>query len=282
MRTHHVVYSSDKKEGNRSLIPSKKEKNQRTDDHYRFVCSLLNLVSKDNVETWVNCLSSFHTRHTKSKLINDVPDWLKNVLQNFGYTDIYFHNYDKSGYELKNVICHKQGEGEKIILLCAHFDCIMEDINNFKDRAPGADDNASGVCAVLEIARILCQLKLAYSIQYVFFSGEEQGQWGSKSYARYVKDNNVNLYRLINLDMVGRPESENRIIIERDLGNVVSDNDADSQRFGETLEQAAVDYTNMQVLLGPIYDSDYMPFEAEGYVVAGFYDGGQIYDTNHS
>ena len=132
------------------------------------------------------------------------------MLQNFGYTDVYFHNYNESGYELKNVICQKQGASGKIILLCAHFDSRMEDINNFMERAPGADDNPSGVCAVLEIARILCQLRLEYSIQYVFFSGEEQGRWGSKSYARYVKDNNVNLYRLINLDMVARPESFTR------------------------------------------------------------------------
>jgi Zn-dependent M28 family amino/carboxypeptidase len=129
------------------LIPSKKRKNQRTDDHYRLVCSLLNLVSRNNVETLVDNLSSF--RHTKSKFINDAAVWLKNVLQNFGYKNVYFHNYNESGYELKNVICHKQGESDKIILLCAHFDSIMEEINNFKDRAPGADDNASGVCAVL-------------------------------------------------------------------------------------------------------------------------------------
>jgi len=46
------------------------------------------------------------------------------------------------------------------------------------------------------------------------------------------------------------------------LRNAVTGNDQDSQRFGEIMEQAAVDYTDLQVMLGPIYDSDYMPFEA--------------------
>ena len=46
-------------------------------------------------------------------------------------------------------------------------------------------------------------------------------------------------------------------------------------------EQAAVDYTDLQVMLGPIYDSDYMPFEALGYVVAGLYDGGAIDQNTH-
>ncbi|HEY6166350.1 MAG TPA: hypothetical protein VIW25_15745 [Nitrososphaeraceae archaeon] len=46
------------------------------------------------------------------------------------------------------------------------------------------------------------------------------------------------------------------------MGNAVTGNDQDSQRFGEIMEQAAVDYTDLQVMLGPTYDSDYMPFEA--------------------
>ena len=124
----------------------------------------------------------------------------------------------------------------------------MEDITNFNDRAPGADDNASGVCSLLEIARILYNIRLQVSIQFVFFSGEEQGQWGSKSYVSYVRDNNINLYRLINIDMVGQPGlGNNCIIVERDHGNSISNNDKDSQCFGEKLEQAAVDYTDFQV-----------------------------------
>ena len=44
----------------------------------------------------------------------------------------------------------------------------------------------------------------------------------------------------------------------------------------------ALDYTDLQVVFGPIYDSDYMPFEALGYVVVGIYDGGQVSTTYHS
>jgi Zn-dependent M28 family amino/carboxypeptidase len=44
---------------------------------------------------------------------------------------------------------------------------------------------------------------LQQSIQFVFFSGEEQGQWGSRNYAQYLNENKTELHRLINLDMVG-------------------------------------------------------------------------------
>ena len=92
----------------------------------------------------------------------------------------------------------------------------------------------------LETSRILYEVDSEDSVQFVFFSGEEQGLWGSKHYAQYLKDSNVNLHRLINLDMVGYPPSGKLIIvIERDMGNAVTGNDQDSQRFGEIMEQTS-------------------------------------------
>jgi len=124
---------------------------------------------------------------------------------------------------------------------------------------------------------------LQESIEFVFFSGEEQGQWGTKHYAQYIQENKVDLNWLINLDMVGSPPSnQKRVIIERDMGNKVSNNDGDSQVFGEYMKQMAAKYTDLQAAFGHIYDSDYMPFEALGYVVTGLYDDGQISTTYHS
>lgn len=59
----------------------------------------------------------------------------------------------------------------------------MEDIDNITARAPGADDSANGVSALLEVARILSNVSLHHSIIFVLFSGEEQDKWGSTYYA---------------------------------------------------------------------------------------------------
>lgn len=255
------------------------------DQHNPFFTSLLSLVSLDNIQKWINDLSSFHSRHSKSKYINQVAEWIKSLLLSFGYTNVYFHHYLKEGLELRNVICHKRGiTDRRVLLICAHYDSIMEDINNPDGRSPGANDNASGVSVVLELARILFNTKLVDSVQFVFFSGEEQGLWGSKKYAEEIKQNNVNLHRIINLDMVGNPppSQKEKIIIEIDMGNQVSSNDKDSQDFGRFIEQMAIDHTNLQVMFGPIYNSDYMPFEAYGYVVAGLYDRGESNPGHHS
>jgi Zn-dependent M28 family amino/carboxypeptidase len=78
----------------------------------------------------------------------------------------------------------------------------MENYLDYYSKAPGANDNASGVSAILEIARILYNKKLDYDLQFVFFSGEEQNLLGSEQYAKFIRKNNLNLHRLINLDMI--------------------------------------------------------------------------------
>jgi len=154
----------------------------------------------------------------------------------------------------------------------------MENLKDSTSRAPGANDNASGVSAIIEIARVLFNEKLEHSLQFVFFSGEEQGLLGSKNYAKYIKDNGINLYRLINLDMIGYPHpNPGTVIIERDNNpdpshNAVKENDDKSIEFGEVMKEMT-SYTDLQFQLDSMYDSDYEPFEAEGYVVVGAYDG---------
>lgn len=255
-----------------------------------FIQSQLELVSRQNISDWIEHLSSFHNRHSKSSNIYEVGKWLKNELDKLGYTEnenIKIHLYQEEGFNLENVICTKSGESRKILLICAHYDTILN--NNFEDtvsRAPGADDNASGVASILEIARILFPLETKYDIQFVFFSGEEQGLWGSKHYANYLKIKNVDIRLLINLDMCGETgylSTNNTTNIDIDNGQtgVISSNNEASQLFGLTMEQMAKTYTNLNVEFDPIDASDYMPFEARGYVCIGAYDGSAISSNPH-
>ena len=244
---------------------------------------LLNQVSRVNIASWINTISSFHTRHTKSDSINDVANWLKQELNRLHYKNVWFHEYPHDGYQLKNVICQTLAGEDKTILICAHYDSIMEDTNNSEERAPGANDNASGMAAVLELSRILANSYLDYVVKFAFFSGEEQGLWGSNAYAKHIHQKKENMDMLINLDMVGRPPLDcNSVIIEKDEGNSVQENDRTSCHFGEIMRNMVSQYTNLRAIDGPIYDSDYMPFEALGYAVVGIYDDGQESPIHHS
>ncbi|HXT83346.1 MAG TPA: M28 family peptidase [Verrucomicrobiae bacterium] len=267
-------------------VPYPIEKSKKIDDEIE---SILKMVSTDTIKSWVLKLSSYHTRHSKSKYIHDIADWLRGEFVSMGYDDVDFHTYteniDGNNYNLQNVYCNKNGIKDKCILICAHYDSRMKILDDSESRAPGANDNASGVSAILEIARIVKNHRLEYPLQFVLFSGEEQGLLGSKHYAKFVKDNNVNIYRLINLDMIAYPAfNPGKIIIELDNNNKpehnqVKENDQDSIEFGKEMADMSV-YTDLQINLGSIYDSDYEPFEAEGFVVIGAYDGSAQEDQN--
>ncbi|MBN9337693.1 MAG: M20/M25/M40 family metallo-hydrolase, partial [Chryseobacterium sp.] len=70
----------------------------------------------------------------------------------------------------------------------------------------GADDNASGTAAVLELARMFSQNRTKENLNYIFalFSGEEDGLMGSKKLSETIKTTYPNTIFMINMDMVGR------------------------------------------------------------------------------
>jgi Zn-dependent M28 family amino/carboxypeptidase len=89
----------------------------------------------------------------------------------------------------------------------------MKNLSDSESRSPGANDNASGVSAILEIARVIRKQNFEYPVQFALFSGEEHGLLGSKRYVKFVKDHNISIYRLINLDMVGYPKMNPGMVI---------------------------------------------------------------------
>ena len=93
------------------------------------------------------------------------------------------NSFDKSPGKERNVIAELPGtDPHAVVLLGAHFDSW--------DTATGANDDGSGVAAVLEAARILKSLgvKTKATIRFAFFSGEEQACLGSRAYVEAYKD----------------------------------------------------------------------------------------------
>jgi Zn-dependent M28 family amino/carboxypeptidase len=92
---------------------------------------------------------------------------------------------------------------KRIFMIGGHLDSRVSDVMNAKDFAPGANDDGSGVGAVIESARILSQSKFPATIVFVAFSGEEQGLLGAKMLAEKAKNENWQLEALLNNDMIG-------------------------------------------------------------------------------
>jgi Iap family predicted aminopeptidase len=254
---------------------------------------VLKQVNSTKLKEYINFLSSFQTRHSKSYHIENVAHWLKSEFENICKGRVFFHNYTQSDqnqtYHLKNIICTSNSNINKqdlsysshynnTIIIGAHYDSRAKNINNTYARAPGADDNASGVSAVLELSRILSHINLKYNLQFVLFSGEEQGKLGSKSYVKYLDNNNqtkdIDLY--INFDMIGYPpvNESNKVVLEYDIGNKHLQNDKNSKAIALLIKQIAEKYTNLQAVLSKLENSDFIPFEAVGHTVIGIHDEG--------
>lgn len=261
---------------------------QKIEDNNLQIDSILDQVNSTKLKEYVDILSSFPTRNTKSNYIDKVAYWLKDELQNLCEGRVFFHNYTQTDqnqtFNLKNIICSKQSvsssssDYNKTIIIGAHYDSRAENINNTYARAPGADDNASGVSALLEIIRILSPLNLKYNLEFVLFSGEEQGLWGSEHYVKYIDKNNrtktIDLY--INFDMLGYTLSNetNKVVLEYDIGNKHVQNDKQSKTIGQFTKEIGSNYTNLEAVLSKLENSDFLSFEALGLTVIGIHDGG--------
>lgn len=138
-------------------------------------------------------------------------DYISEELKSYGY-EVLFQNYNYNGQDYKNIYIEIKGkkEPEKILLTGAHYDTVVG--------TPGADDNGSGVSALLELARLVSGKSFEKTIQMVFFTLEEPPCFhteymGSYIYARELKESGKNIEGMICLEMIGyfsnEPESQN-------------------------------------------------------------------------
>ncbi|MCD9855136.1 M20/M25/M40 family metallo-hydrolase [Epilithonimonas sp. JDS] len=146
----------------------------------------------------------------------------ENFIQNFEYNIKLNPHDDKTSTPVKgkNVIAVLNNEAERTIVIGAHYDHLglnehhnSTSANSEGQIHNGADDNASGSAAVLELARMFSQNKIKEKVNYIFalFSGEEDGLMGSKKMAETVKTQYPNTIFMINMDMVGRLSKDNNL-----------------------------------------------------------------------
>lgn len=120
-------------------------------------------------------------------------------------------NFDASKGVAYNIVGYIEGTDPKlkneVIILGAHYDHIGSAKADGDDViANGANDNASGTSAVMEFARYFGKTKAnKRSIIFALFSAEEMGLLGSKHLAKKLKEENLNLYAMLNFEMIGIP-----------------------------------------------------------------------------
>lgn len=137
--------------------------------------------------------------HKNIDQLNKTASYIFNEFSHYADT-VYFQNYRANGKEYKNVICLFGSSNPKTIVVGAHYDVC----NNQE----GADDNASGVVGLLELARLLKGKELTHRVEMVAYTLEEPpyfrtDKMGSYIHAKSLVDNKTDVYGMVCLEMIG-------------------------------------------------------------------------------
>ncbi len=182
-------------------------------------------VSASNIETIVRKLVTFETRHTLSDTLSTktgigaARNWIKAEMERYskesgGRLKVEFDTFIqpadgrriKVDATLKNVLAILPGTDaadDRVFIVSGHYDSRASDVLDAKIAAPGANDDASGTAATMEIARVMSKQKFNCTLIFVAMVGEEQGLYGASNLAKKAKELKWNVAGMITNDIVG-------------------------------------------------------------------------------
>lgn len=202
-------------------------------------------VSKDSLQSYIKKLVSFGTRNTLStqadpnRGIGAARKWVLSRFIEFGKQSngrltalIDTVTLQKDGRRvdttllLGNVMATLKGtdpNDKRIFIISGHLDNMRSNVMDRAGDAPGANDDASGVAAVMECTRIMSKNSFPATIIFVAVSGEEQGLLGANFMAEKAKKENWNIEGVLNNDIMGSNNSNETNIINNTKIRVFSE-----------------------------------------------------------
>ena len=291
--------------------------------------SMVKEVSADSLKSYITKMVSFGTRNTltsttdKNRGIGAARNW---VLSRFNtmakqsngrlsaMVDTTTYKADGRRVDrpinLGNVMATLKGtdpNDNRIFIISGHLDNMRGSPTDSIGDAPGANDDASGVAAVLECARIMSKNSYPATIIFVAVSGEEQGLLGAGYLAKKARSNNWNIEAVLNNDIMGSNNSNETNIIDNTKIRVFSEafaisdtgrkalairqlgleNDGKARQLARYVKEIGERYVdNLQVVM--IYRNDrflrggdHTPFVENNYAAVRFTEMNENYNHQH-
>jgi Zn-dependent M28 family amino/carboxypeptidase len=192
------------------------------------------------------------------------------------------------------------------VYFVAHYDSRATDVLDAVSDAPGANDDGSGVAALIEIARVLSTRRFDATIVLLAVAGEEQGLFGSRLHAAAARAANADITAVLSNDIVGDPSGPDgassrdaiRVFSEglpraapldeaRRIASLGGESDSPSRGLARFVaEVAALHHTRVQPRLVFRSDrflrgGDHLAFNEQGYAAVRFTDVFEKYDRQH-
>lgn len=286
-------------------------------------------ISRERIEQHVRKMVSFHTRHNLS--VQDNPEmgigaawnWIKSEMESYipssdGRLSVAFEEYAVGGegqripnvVKLKNVVATLKGTDptdDRIIVVSAHLDSRAALDNDNTSFAPGANDDGSGVAAILELIKIMSTRKFSATIVFMAVSGEEHGLYGSKHMALKAKDEKWNIIAMLNNDMIGNSSSSETLLNDNMRVRVFSEgvpayeteqmaalrkytsaeNDSKARQLARYIKETGERYVD-QLEVSLVFRNDrfgrggdHTPFCQEGFTAVRICEFNENYDRTH-
>ncbi|HEV8134099.1 MAG TPA: M28 family metallopeptidase [Pyrinomonadaceae bacterium] len=294
----------------------------------RTITNIVREIDAKNIERTIRQLVSFGTRNTLSEQndpkrgIGAARDWLyaeflKAAEASGGRMTVEKQSFEQpkaarvpQPTELTNIVATLKGtqpeSASRIYVVSGHYDSMCSSPTDGKCDAPGANDDASGTAAVLEVARVMSKYKFDATIVFMTVPGEEQGLLGATHYAEDAKQKAVNIDAMFTNDIIGNTLGGNGV---RDRGtvrvfsegvpsnetaaeatvrrSVGGENDSASRQLARFIKETGESYVpQMKVMLVYRRDrygrgGDHNPFLERGFPAVRFTEVNEEYKHQH-
>lgn len=205
---------------------------------------MISEISADSLKSYVYKLSSFETRHSFSSYtdpnrgIGAASNWVLSKFREWSAASNGRMTADLDPFvvpeggriareiTLKNVMATYRGSDpndDRVFVISGHIDTRGSSVMDSTVTAPGANDDASGVALVMELARIMSKQNFPATILFVAVSGEEQGLFGAHHLAQRAVDEKWNIVAMLNNDMVGNAVSSETNILDNTRVRIFSE-----------------------------------------------------------
>lgn len=292
--------------------------------------ALVKEISPANIEANIRRLVAFQTRHTLSDTkspdtgIGAARNWIKAEFERYsresgGRLEVAFDAFLQpptpprvlKEVEIVNVVATLRGRqpasAERVYVVSGHYDSRSLNPLLGEPYAPGANDDASGTAAVMELARVMAKYEFDATIVFMTVAAEEQGLLGAKHWAEQARKNGINVAGMFTNDIIGSSRAQDgrvedgvvRLFAEgvppgptlppEVLSQIRTggENDFPTRQLARAVREAALAYVpHMQVRV--IYrrdrflrGGDHSPFLDQGFAALRFTEPNEDYRHQH-
>ena len=284
-------------------------------------------ISPKRIEAHIRKLVSFGTRHTMSETesetrgIGAARRWIKAELERCGAGTPLTVAFDSHvapvsarisrPTEIVNVVATLPGtqaaSKDRVYVVSGHYDSRVTDVMNYTADAPGANDDASGTAATMELACVMSRHKFDATIVFMAVAAEEQGLIGARHFAEQARKNNVNIAGMFTNDIIGSSRADTgkvdnkqvrlfaqSIPATKEMSDAVrqlvatgGENDSASRQLARhTKEQGERYVKGFKVSVIQRHDrylrgGDHMPFLEQGYAALRFTEPAEDFSHQH-